>query len=90
MSAEGWTLANVITVVAALSTCLGAALSAPAVGEDEDAGRPPAVALSRWARPYGPRTARSRKIFKKSCGTAMSKSAGATAEGIVTVAHVVR
>jgi cytochrome c peroxidase len=44
MSANRWTTASVITVIAALSWCLCAVLSAPAVGEDAQAGAPPALA----------------------------------------------
>jgi cytochrome c peroxidase len=43
MSTHRWTAAGLITVVAALSVWLCAVLSAPAAGEDTDAGPPPAL-----------------------------------------------
>jgi cytochrome c peroxidase len=44
MSTNRWTAASLIAIAAALSVCLCAVLSAPAVGEDADAGPPPALA----------------------------------------------
>ncbi len=44
MSTNRWTAASLISVTAALSACLCAVLSAPAMGDDTDAGPPPALA----------------------------------------------
>jgi hypothetical protein len=44
MSTNRGTAASLITTTAAVSACLCAYLSAPAVGEDTDVGAPPALA----------------------------------------------